>query len=679
MMKIQERTGFDLAALKSLLIYSGMLWTSSVQAALIATDSFATQAGGAPSYYDTAINGGSIDNGSAQNPSVGVSGFTGAWDAIGYKTGAVQAQNGVSLTHAMSAGSAMNGSIRGYSVQGGRADLSRRVSRALTSAPTSDGTYYMSILLRKTASSTTGTLWAGLGPSERYDVFITGSTSTFIGLNAGAISFYSNGTITELLASGNVNAEETYLALLQFDYSSAGADSVTVTLYDSASVQQATRTFNNLTLNMSYLHLAICPYYSPEEAIDEFRFGTALSDVVATGTDVVAHDDLYELPAGEITITNAPSVLSNDLLADSAVLVTNVTDGTLSFNADGTFDYTAPGVATNSFWYSAVNATSTSTPAKVTLITTPPLPQIPTDPKKLHVYLLIGQSNMAGRAPYTSEEEGIIDGTFLLNGSDIWEPAEIPLNQYSTIRKELSLQKLNPGYTFAQTMAASNSAVSIGLVVNARGGTSIDLWAKGGTYYNEAIRRAQIAQTNATLKGILWHQGEADRDIPTGYINKLTNLVFNLRNDLGKPNLPFVAGEIHESVSLQINSQINQLPGLVPFSGVAGSAGLSLIDDFHFDNASQKLLGRRYAAEMQRIQTQLNSPPAFSGSIEHGSDSITWGLTNLIPGAMVDILQSPRLSPVNWSTAATFIATAPSTNWVGSAVEPQSFYTAEWR
>jgi hypothetical protein len=335
-------------------------------------------------------------------------------------------------------------------------------------------------------------------------------------------------------------------------------------------------------------------------------------------------------------------------------------------------------VATHSFWYSAVNATSTSTPAKVTLITALPLPQIPTDPKKLHVYLLIGQSNMAGRAPYTSGEEGIIDGTFLLNGSDTWEPAEIPLNQYSTIRKELSLQKLNPGYTFARTMVASNSAVSIGLVVNARGGTSINLWAKGGTYYNEAIRRAQLAQTNATLKGILWHQGEADRDNSTGYIDKLTNLVFNLRNDLDKPNLPFVAGEVKEGLP-QINSQINLLPGLVPFSGVAGSSGLSLIDEFHFDNASQKLLGQRYAAEMQRILAQLNNPPAFSGSIEYGTDSITWGLTNLIPDATVDILQSPLLSPANWSTAATFIATAPTTNWVGSAGEPQCFYKAEWR
>ena len=666
--------------LKVLLVYIGIGLSATSNAILIASDSFATQAGGAPSYYDTAITAGSLDNGSAQNPTVGVNGFSGAWDAVGNKTGAIQAQSGVSLIHAMSTGAALIGSIRGYSTSGGKATLARRVSRALASAPTSDGTYYMSMLLRKTASSTTGTLWAGLGPSESYDVAITSSASTLIGLNAGAISFYSNGAITELLASGGVNADETYLALLQFNYSSTGTDSATVTIYDGASVQQASQTFNGLTLDLSYFHLAIRHYYSPEEAIDEFRFGTALSDVVSAGTEAVAMDDLYELPAGETSISNATSVLSNDILATSAVLATNVTGGTLSFYSDGTFDYAASGAATNTFWYSAVNATSTSTPAIVSLITSPPPPQIPTDPKKLHVYLLIGQSNMAGRAPYTSEDEGIIDETFLLNGSDIWEPAEIPLNQYSTIKKtDPGLQKLNPGYGFAQTMVASNSTVSLGLVVNARGGSSIGEWAKGGTYYNEAIRRAGIARTNATLKGILWHQGEADRSFPVGYIDKLTNLVFNLRNDLGKPNLPFVAGEIHESVSPQINSQINQLPGLVPFTGVASSDGLVLIDQFHFDNASQKLLGQRYAAEMQRVRAELRIPPSFSGVMEIGTNSISWGLTDLIPAATVDILRSPSLTPANWSTAATFIATTPTTNWVDSTVETQTFYRAEWR
>ena len=37
-------------------------------------------------------------------------------------------------------------------------------------------------------------------------------------------------------------------------------------------------------------------------------------------------------------------------------------------------------------------------------------------PNDLHIYLLIGQSNMAGRAPLTDDVSGVIDRCYLLNG-----------------------------------------------------------------------------------------------------------------------------------------------------------------------------------------------------------------------------------------------------------------------
>ena len=41
------------------------------------------------------------------------------------------------------------------------------------------------------------------------------------------------------------------------------------------------------------------------------------------------------------------------------------------------------------------------------------------------------------------------------NGTHIYdkfEPAKNPLNRYSTIRKGLGMQKMNPGYTFSKKM-----------------------------------------------------------------------------------------------------------------------------------------------------------------------------------------------------------------------------------
>ena len=224
--------------------------------------------------------------------------------------------------------------------------------------------------------------------------------------------------------------------------------------------------------------------------------------------------------------------------------------------------------------------------------------------EKLHVYLLIGQSNMAGRAPFTAEQSSAIESCYLFNDQDKWEPAKNPFNRYSTIRKSLSMQKMNPGYGFVKTMLDDKKDVEIGLVVNAKGGTRIEQWAKGTQFYNEAVRRAKEAQKTGTLKGILWHQGEGNGRNPDGYLAKLDKLISDLRNDLGIKNLPFVAGQVHELPP--INNQIAQLPETVPFTAFASSEGLQVMDRWHFDAPSMQKLGERYAKEMLKVEAKLD-------------------------------------------------------------------------
>ena len=229
------------------------------------------------------------------------------------------------------------------------------------------------------------------------------------------------------------------------------------------------------------------------------------------------------------------------------------------------------------------------------------------DKDKLHVYLLIGQSNMAGRAPFTEKESGPIERCYLLNAQDKWESAKNPLNRHSTIRKGLGMQQMNPGYSFSKSMLEKDKGIFLGLVVNAKGGSSIKSWAKGSKFYNEALRRTKAAQKTGTLKGILWHQGEANSNNPVGYLDKLKALVENLRNDLDSPNLPFVAGQINNFK--EINDQIAKLPKTVPFTAFASSEGLQAMamDRWHFDAKSMKLLGQRYAEEMLKVQTKLRA------------------------------------------------------------------------
>ncbi len=224
-----------------------------------------------------------------------------------------------------------------------------------------------------------------------------------------------------------------------------------------------------------------------------------------------------------------------------------------------------------------------------------------------HVYLLIGQSNMAGRAPFTEEEGEEIPRCFLLNGEDEWEPASNPLNRYSTVRKDIGMQKMNPGYGFAKAMLTRQKEETIGLVVNARGGTRIELWEKGTEYYEEAVRRTKIAQKTGVLKGILWHQGESNSRKPEAYPEKLKALIADLRKDLGTPDLPVVVGQVFydeedKPHTKRINELLAQLPDEVPFTGCVSSDGLKTYDNSHFDTASMKELGRRYAQIMLELQ-----------------------------------------------------------------------------
>lgn len=223
----------------------------------------------------------------------------------------------------------------------------------------------------------------------------------------------------------------------------------------------------------------------------------------------------------------------------------------------------------------------------------------------MELYLLIGQSNMAGRAPLELKDKDSIDNVFLFTGNEekIWEKATNPLNKYSTVRKKMSMQKLGPGYQFAKEMIKVHPESKIGLIVNAKGGTSIEEWEPGGVLYNEAINQAEKAMKDGLLKGVIWHQGEANSGKYTKYMTKITALINALRTDLNAPNLPFVAGQLSSDKPKRnnFNKMILELPNKISNTGVATTEKLNTIDETHFNNASQMLLGKRYAMEILKL------------------------------------------------------------------------------
>ena len=226
------------------------------------------------------------------------------------------------------------------------------------------------------------------------------------------------------------------------------------------------------------------------------------------------------------------------------------------------------------------------------------------------IYLLIGQSNMEGRAPIENADQVLLPGVELLKSHDRWEPAAHPLNRYSTVLKDLEKQRLSPGWAFARAMRERRPGRRVGLIVNAQGGSSIDEWAAGARCYEEAIRRARAAAKAGTLQAVLWHQGEYNVAYPDGYLGKLRDLAERLRRDLRSPCLIFVAGQIKPDESTRvINAQIAALPDVMPRTAVAPSTGLTVFDTWHFDGASTRELGRRFAEAVLSLMEDGTAVP----------------------------------------------------------------------
>ena len=216
------------------------------------------------------------------------------------------------------------------------------------------------------------------------------------------------------------------------------------------------------------------------------------------------------------------------------------------------------------------------------------------------VFLLIGQSNMAGRAPLANTDKNPLPGILLLSDQGRWISATNPLNRFATDRKNLPMQRIGPGDGFARRLHQAFPGKQIGLIVNARGGSSIEQWAKGQPLYDNTLKRLQKLN-NLKLAGVIWHQGESNRNDPR-YFEKLDSLIKNLRTDLNSAKLPFIAGQIYGTG--KVNNQIRDLPDRVQRTGYASNEGLRVFDKVHFDRQSQQILGARYAEAYLAIVSQ---------------------------------------------------------------------------
>ena len=226
----------------------------------------------------------------------------------------------------------------------------------------------------------------------------------------------------------------------------------------------------------------------------------------------------------------------------------------------------------------------------------------------IHSFLMIGQSNMAGRGKLGEvppiENPGI---KVLRNGR--WQKMYVPVN----------CDRPFSGVSLAESFAdlyQKQKGVDVGLIPCADGGTSLEQWQPGSLLYDHTLYQARLAMRTSTIAGVLWHQGERDccENVDSYYEEKLSKIFEALRRDLDLYDVPFLVGGLgdflveYEKVPeskfyYKINNALQHYAATHPMTGYVSSRGLTCNSDhLHFCSASLREFGARYFAEFLKLE-----------------------------------------------------------------------------
>ncbi len=227
-----------------------------------------------------------------------------------------------------------------------------------------------------------------------------------------------------------------------------------------------------------------------------------------------------------------------------------------------------------------------------------------------HSFLLIGQSNMAGRG-FRDEVPPIQNDHIFVLRNGRWQPLFFPVHN----------DRKTAGVCLAESFAdlyAKEHGVDVGLIPCADGGTFLHQWREGGLLFDHACYMAELASRTSTIAGVLWHQGEADcgpARYPL-YEEKLSAILDALRDRLSLTDVPFLLGGLgdflkdcaytdHLKNYPYINEALRRIAekrentGFVPAEGLLGNP-----DNLHFNSQALREFGERYYREFRKLENK---------------------------------------------------------------------------
>ncbi|MBL1219461.1 sialate O-acetylesterase [Chryseobacterium sp. L7] len=242
----------------------------------------------------------------------------------------------------------------------------------------------------------------------------------------------------------------------------------------------------------------------------------------------------------------------------------------------------------------------------------------------IHSFLMIGQSNMAGRG-FLNQVPPIYDEKIKMLRNGRWQMMTEPVND----------DRSTSGISLAASFASSwrlflNQKDDIALIPCADGGTSLDDWSVEGPLFQNAVLQAKAAQKISVLSGILWHQGESDSNGKKHltYKEKLAIIIKTLREELNAPDLPVIIGGLgdflQDGIYCQYFNEHHEVnAALIQFAKdhhhcyFVSAKGLTANPDkIHFNAVSQRKFGIRYFKAFQQKTDILEALPDEDQIIE---------------------------------------------------------------
>ncbi len=244
----------------------------------------------------------------------------------------------------------------------------------------------------------------------------------------------------------------------------------------------------------------------------------------------------------------------------------------------------------------------------------------------VHSFLLIGQSNMAGRG-FLNEVPPIHDEGIKMLRNGRWQVMAEPINY------DRPFSGIGPAASFARAWRGTHPGDEIGLIPCADGGSSLDEWTPGGALFDHAVMQAKLAQRLSQIDGILWHQGETDcpDECVAVYEEKLERIMAALRTALGLSDVPLLVGGLGDYLPAcpahdyyanapKITEHLRHFADTHENCFFVTAAGLTCNPDMlHFNARSQRIFGLRYFTAFSERQSVIEPVVGEELSLEQGS------------------------------------------------------------